>query len=146
MASEQHVRQYLAYWFQLGKAVVIQNGRNTLLPRPVIQGNGYSSEFEATWQKIIAENAGDCYLEGTTQTIAELLSSAWEINPCARCSMPVPFRSPGLPPMLECPCSDIPDWPNTDMPQPRAPIDTPSRLLLIRDRLRESAAKQQENN
>jgi hypothetical protein len=139
MASEQQVRQYLAYWFQLGKAVVIQGGQERLLPRPVIQGNSYSSEFEATWQKIMAIAAGDCYLEGTPQTIAELLTPAWEINPCARCSMPVPLHSPGLPPVLECPCSDLPDWPNTDMPQPRAPIDTANQLLLIRDRLQQSA-------
>lgn len=145
MASAQQVRQYLAYWFQLGKGVVFQDNGNMILPRPVIQGNSYSPEFESTWQAIIA-HADACYLEGTVQTIAELLSPLWEINPCARCSMPVPFHSPGLPPTLECPCSDLPDWPNTDMPQPRAPVDTPSRLLLIRDRLRQSAKQSDHSN
>lgn len=138
MASEQQVRQYLAYWFQLGKGVVVQGKPQKLLPRPVIAGNRYSPEFEATWQHVLVQ-AGQCYLEGTIQTIAELLSPVWDINPCARCSMPVPFRSPGLPPSLECPCADLPDWPNTEMPQPREPVDTSDRLLQIRDRLRQSA-------
>lgn len=141
MASEQQVRQYLAYWFQLGKGVVIQSTKKILLPRPVIQGNRYSSEFESTWKQITAQPAGDCYLEGTSQTIKDLLSPGWEINPCARCSMPVPFRSPGLPPSLECPCSDLPDWPNTEIPQPREPVDNDTQLMQIRDRLRQSAAK-----
>ncbi|MDX2229022.1 MAG: hypothetical protein NW220_05270 [Leptolyngbyaceae cyanobacterium bins.349] len=141
MASEQQVRQYLAYWFQLGKGIVVEGKQQTLLPRPVIQGNRYSPEFEATWQQILAETAGDCYLEGTSQTIAELLTPAWEINPCARCSMPVPFHSPGLPPVLECPCSDLPDWPNTEAPLPREPIDTHTQLGQIRDRLRQSAVE-----
>lgn len=143
MASEQQVRQYLAYWFQLGKGVVIQNTHQTLLPRPVIQGNRYSPEFEDTWKQVTAQSAGDCHLEGTAQTIQELLSPLWDIDPCARCSMPVPFRSPGLPPVLECPCSDLPDWPNTEMPQPRAPINSANQLMQIRDRLRKSPTTSQ---
>ncbi|MBF2025445.1 MAG: hypothetical protein IGS48_01585 [Oscillatoriales cyanobacterium C42_A2020_001] len=142
MASEQQVRQYLAYWFQLGKGVVVRGDREALLPRPVIQGNRYSPEFEASWQRILADGAGNCYLDGTHQTIAELLTPFWEINPCARCSMPVPFRSPGLPAEPECPCSDISDWPNTEIPQPRSPVDTQSQLSLIRDRLRKPSVEQ----
>lgn len=141
MASEQQVRQYLAYWFQLGKGIVIPAQQHPLLPRPVIRGNRYSPEFEAVWQETIADQ--DCYLEGTNQSIGELLSPLWEINPCSRCSMPVPFRSPGLPPALECPCSDLPDWPNTEMPQPREPVDSADQLRQIRDRLHQSTAKQQ---
>ncbi|WP_432809977.1 hypothetical protein [Pantanalinema sp. GBBB05] len=137
MASEHQVRQYLAYWFQLGKGVVIHNGSDVLLPRPVISGDRYSQAFEECWQQLIAPDAGDCYLEGTSQTIAELLSPAWEINPCSRCSMPVPVRSVGVA-SLECPCIDIPDWPNTEVPTPRAPIDNQTLLLRIRDRLREA--------
>jgi hypothetical protein len=139
MASEQQVRQYLAYWFQLGKGVVVQGKPQQLLPRPVIAGNRYSPEFEAIWQQVSGDQASQCYLEGTLQTIGELLSPVWEINPCARCSMPVPFRSPGLPPSLECPCTDLPDWPNTDAPSPREPVNTVDRLIQIRDRLRQSA-------
>lgn len=134
MASEQQVRQYLAYWFQLGKGVILRNG-DVLLPRPVIQGNRYSPEYETQWQRILAD-ANHAYLSGTNQTIAELLSSTWEISPCSRCAMPVPIKSPGLPSVPECPCADIPDWPNTEMPLPRDPIDAQTQLSQIRDRLR----------
>lgn len=139
MASEQQVRQYLAYWFQLGKGVVVQGGRRVLLPNPVIVGNRYSNEFEECWRYLISQQSGDCYLQGTSQTVAELLSPAWDINPCARCSMPIPFRRPGLPADLECPCSDLPTWPNSEVPSPRAPVDSQNRLSGIRDRLHTSA-------
>lgn len=140
MASEQQVRQYLAYWFQLGKPVLVHGGQEALLPRPVIRGNRYSDEFEACWERLQSPEAGDCYLEGTNYTIAELLTPAWEINPCSRCSMPVPIRSVGIQP-LECPCIDIPDWPNTELPKPRSPINSQALLLKIRNRLREANEK-----
>lgn len=134
MASEHQVRQYLAYWFQLGKKVAIDNGETVILPEPVIQGDRYSQEFEDCWQLVRAPESGDCYLEGTHQTIAELLSPAWDIMACARCSMPVPMPTIGTPP-LECPCIDLPNWPNLEIPLPRAPISSQSRLIEIRDRL-----------
>lgn len=137
MASEHQVRQYLAYWFQLGKGVMIRGGAEVLLPRPVISGDRYSPAFEECWQQVMSPDSGDCYLEGTSQTIAELLSPAWEINPCSRCSMPVPVRSIGVA-SLECPCIDIPDWPNTEVPTPRAPVNNQTLLMRIRDRLREA--------
>lgn len=139
MASEHQVRQYLAYWFQLGKPVITHGGRASLLPRPVIQGDQYSQEFEACWQTIRAPQAGDCYLQGTYETIQDLLSPAWEINPCSRCSMPVPFRTVGMP-ALNCPCVDIPAWPNTEMPEPREPVNSQDRLQHIRDRLRKASS------
>jgi hypothetical protein len=137
MASESQVRQYLAYWFQLGKSVFIHNGQETLKPTSVIAGNRYSDEFEAAWKLIRSPEAGDCYLEGTEQTIAQLLSEAWEISPCARCSMPVPMRSVGLP-SLSCPCTDLPGWPDNQTIQPRSPVNSTDRLLKIRDRLQEA--------
>ncbi|MBW4522526.1 MAG: hypothetical protein KME16_22975 [Scytolyngbya sp. HA4215-MV1] len=136
MASEQQVKQYLAYWFQLGKKIVLNNGQSALLPQPVIQGNFYSPEFDACWQQIQSADTGDCYLEGTAQTIAELLSPAWEITPCSRCSMPVPVKMVGMTPP-ECPCFDLPGWPNLEIPTPRAPINTQQLLSKIRDRLRQ---------
>jgi hypothetical protein len=136
MASEQQVRQYLAYWFQLGKRVMIQNGQQALQPRSVIAGDRYSQEFEEAWTLIRASEAGECYLEGTAQTINELMSTNWEINPCARCSMPIPMRTIGLPPS-DCPCSDLPNWPDDQMPQPRSPVNSQAQLLRIRDRLRQ---------
>lgn len=134
MASEQQVRQYLAYWFQLGKRVLIRNGQESLLPQPVIRGDRYSQEFEDCWQQLVSPNVGTCYLEGTDETIAELLTPAWEMNPCGRCQMPVPIRSTGTPP-LSCPCNDLSSWPNPEIPAPREPVSTEAQLTAIRDRL-----------
>ncbi|MCC3606488.1 MAG: hypothetical protein JGK24_25510 [Microcoleus sp. PH2017_29_MFU_D_A] len=134
MASESEVRKYIAYWFQLGKKVFIRNGSEALLPKSVIAGDRYSSEFEECWQKIISPDSGDSYLQGTNETIAQLLTPAWEISPCARCAMPVPLRDAGMPPEL-CPCNDLANWPDTEMPRPRSPVSTKSQLSSIRDRL-----------
>lgn len=134
MASEQHVKRYLAYWFQLGKKVVINNGESAVLPQPVITGDRYSDEFESAWQKITSPRSGDCYLEGTNQTIAELLTPKWNVEPCVRCDMPVPLINIGMPSEL-CPCNDLPTWPNQDIPKPRQPVSTQDRLKEIRDRL-----------
>lgn len=134
MASENQVRQYLAYWFQLGKKVWLRNGEEAVVPRTVIQGDRYSDEFEKCWEKIISPANGDSYLEGTRETIAELLTPAWDISPCSRCSMPVTIRNVGMPPE-NCPCYDLPGWPNTEAPAPRSPIDSKAHLSRIRDRL-----------
>jgi hypothetical protein len=132
MASTDQVRQYLAFWFQLGKGLVI--GQDIQRPDPVILGDRYSSEFEACWQRVMQLDGKNCYLQGTLQTIDQLLSSEWELSACARCEMPVPMlslgmRSPG------CPCEDMPLWPNTELPAPRMPVDSRAQLDQIRDRL-----------
>lgn len=134
MATKHEVKQYLAYWFQLGKKVMTNNGSASLLPQPVIQGDRYSDEFETTWQQIISPETGDCYLDGTQETIAELLTPTWEMSHCGRCTMPVPVRSLGMPPSL-CPCNDLPNWPNTELPLPRKPVNNQEQLSAIRDRL-----------
>ena len=46
MASEQQVKRYICYWFQLGKRIIMNNGALTLLPQRVIEGERYSQEFE----------------------------------------------------------------------------------------------------
>ncbi|KYC35340.1 hypothetical protein WA1_09345 [Scytonema hofmannii PCC 7110] len=134
MALTKDVKRYLAYWFQLGKKVVIDNGAAILQPREVVKGNQYSDEFEECWRRVTSPDSGDCYLEGTHETIAELLSPAWEVAPCARCDMPIPARNMGMPPLL-CPCFDLTGWPNTELPQPRCPVDSQEELRAIRDRL-----------
>jgi hypothetical protein len=134
MASFDQVKRYLAYWFQLGKPLVLNNGQETLLPRPVLQNNRYSPEFEACWNRLLELHGNNCYLEGTSQSISELMSSQWEIEPCARCAMPVPMFSLGTQ-SLECPCNDLQTWPNNELPQPRSPIDSHAQLNQIRDRL-----------
>ncbi|MDZ7959853.1 MAG: hypothetical protein RMY34_18550 [Aulosira sp. DedQUE10] len=133
MANEQDVKRYLAYWFQLGRKVVVGNGRADLLPQSVLQGDRYSDEFEDCWQTIRAV-AGESYLEGTNETIAELLTPAWEMLPCSRCEMPVPMRNVGMP-ALSCPCNTLPNWPNSELPPPRSPISSQEQLKLIRDRV-----------
>ncbi|MBD2386624.1 hypothetical protein [Cylindrospermum sp. FACHB-282] len=134
MATKQEVKRYLAYWFQLGKKVVAANGQANFLPQQVLKGDRYSQEFEQCWQIILSPESGDCYLEGTHETIAELLTPAWEMLPCGRCDMPVALRSVGMPALL-CPCNNLPNWPNTELPQPRSPVSTPAQLTSICDRL-----------
>lgn len=146
MASEQQVKRYLAYWLQLGKRVVIRNGESAVRPQIVIAGNRYSEEFEALWEKILSPESGNCYLEGTDEAIAELLTPVWSLEPCARCEMPIPVKNVGMPPEA-CPCFDLPWWPNLDLPAPREPIASQERLITIRDRLnqRNGYRKPQEN-
>lgn len=134
MASQQQVRTYLTYWFQLGKKVLLRNGQEVLLPQPVLQGDRYSDAFEECWQRILEPSSGECYLEGTHQTIGELLTDYWEIVGCARCSMPFPMPNRGLP-SPACPCSDLPWWPNNELPAPRSPVDSKAHLQALRDRL-----------
>ena len=134
MASEQKVKRYLAYWFLLGKKVLLCNGQQAILPQPVMQGDCYSSEFERCWQRIISPDSGDCYLEGTEQSIEQLLTSAWDITPCARCNMPVPMIDLGMQ-SPNCPCYDLLTWPNTELPKPRSPVDNSTHLSKIQARL-----------
>ncbi|NEQ27805.1 MAG: hypothetical protein F6K28_54175, partial [Microcoleus sp. SIO2G3] len=82
----------------------------------------------------IESDAGECYLEGASQTVAELLSPALEVSPCARCEMPVPVPNLGVS-SLECPCNDLPSWPDTSAPKPRSPVSSQAQLQQIRDRL-----------
>ncbi|HIK04931.1 MAG TPA: hypothetical protein IGS40_09470 [Trichormus sp. M33_DOE_039] len=133
MANQTEVKKYLAHWFQLGKKVVVGNEGINLLPQPIYQGDRYSKEFEECWQKILL-SASDCYLEGTHETIAELLTPSWEMSPCSRCLMPIPMRNVGMPALL-CPCSNLPGWPNTELPNPRCPITDQEQLKIICDRL-----------
>lgn len=134
MASEQQVRQYLAAWFQLGKKVVLGKGTEKLLPQPVIKGDRYSAEFEECWQRIIAEGTKESYLEGTDETVAQLLAPEWELILCSRCVLPIPVPTAGLTPTA-CPCFDLSNWPNTDLPRPRQPVNSQARLQGIQQRL-----------
>ncbi len=139
MATKHEVRRYLAYWFQLGKKVMTGNGAASLLPQPVIEGDRYSEEFEKCWLQILSPETGDCYLEGTHETIAELLTPAWDMLPCSRCEMPVPMRNLGMP-ALACPCNDLSTWPNTELPAPRDPVNNQEQLMAIRVRLENKIA------
>ena len=135
MASATEVKTYLAHWFQLGKKLVWRNGEAELLPQKIIQGDRFAPEFESCWQKIMSVNGRDCYLVGSEATIQELLTPAWTIDRCARCAMPVPIVEAGMQP-LECICSDLDNWPNTELPAPRSPISSQEKLSSISDRLK----------
>ena len=140
MASEQQVKRYLAYWFQLGKKVVIRNGDTALRPEQVFVGDCYSEEFESIWQLVLSPESGDCHLEGTEETIGELLTPEWSVSSCVRCAMPVPVKTVGMPPQL-CPCSDLSGWPNTELPAPREAVSSQDRLQKIRDRLQQTDSR-----
>jgi hypothetical protein len=134
MANKQDVKRYLGYWFQLGKKVIILNGADNLKPQKVIDGDRYSEEFEACWQKILSPSSGECYLEGTEETISQLLTPDWDIMGCARCFMPIPVKNAGFSSEI-CPCHNMPNWPNMELPPPRSPIDTKEKIMEIRNRL-----------
>jgi hypothetical protein len=134
MAEQQQVKRYLAHWFQTGKAVIESKKGDKILPSIIIEGDRYSSEFEICWQKLLTQEHQDSYLEGTSQTIKQLLSPQWEIIACARCQMPVPICSSAVH-CSSCPCFDLDLWPNNDLPSPHAPIDSRFYLRKIHDRL-----------
>ncbi|MGD1944423.1 MAG: hypothetical protein ACFB0G_24260 [Leptolyngbyaceae cyanobacterium] len=133
MASAQKVQSYLAYWFQLGKPVVFQRSQTQCLPSPIFQGSQLSGSFQNCWQRIM-QNAADCCLSGTDESIAELLSDAWEITDCSRCVMPLPLLVHGIK-SSPCPCADLSSWPNSEVPQPRTGVSSNQQLDDIRQRL-----------
>ncbi|MEM8675861.1 MAG: hypothetical protein AAGF83_18605 [Cyanobacteria bacterium P01_G01_bin.67] len=135
MASATEVKTYLAHWFQLGKRLVWQNGEAELLPEKIIQGDSYTPEFEACWARIMSVGGQDCYVVGSAATIQELLSPGWAIDQCARCAMPVPVVEIGTQP-LDCACSDLDNWPNTELPKPHPPVDSQMQLNNISQRLK----------
>lgn len=140
MASADQVKRYLAHWLQLGRKIYIHNGDRSLSPHPVIEGNRYSKAFEECWQTLLAEQSGDCYLEDTDQTIAELLTDKWDIILCCRCVMPIPMTI-GSMESKTCPCISLSSWPNLDLPLPRSPVDNQSILSTIKQRLIQTSEK-----
>jgi hypothetical protein len=137
MATEQQVKLYLAYWFQLGKRILLRNGEEALQPKPVFSNSHYSQAFESCWQKLLDPKSRDCYLEGTEQTIQQLLSSSWDIVECAKCKMPVPVSHFGYL-SQGCPCFDLSGWPNLEIPFPRQPANNRQSLQDICQRLQDS--------
>ena len=136
MAQSQQVKKYLAYWFQLGKKIVNSSGNHSLMPKKILNGHGYSSEFENLWKLITQEHKYEqYYLEGTRQTIKQLLSSQWDIVNCARCDMPVPIIELGQQNNHGCVCDDLDNWPNNELPLPRQPVNTQHKLIKIRESL-----------
>lgn len=138
MATQTQVKNYLAYWFQLGKKVVTEKTSATYQPETVIEGDHFSPEFEDCWRNILKalaqEQYTEHYLEGTDQTIEELLSPSWEIVNCARCDMLVPTPEVTFE-QVPCPCNDLPTWPNEELPKPRLPINNREKLSQMSQRI-----------
>jgi hypothetical protein len=134
MASQEQVRNFLAHWFQLGKPVVLAEQRGECLPDPIFHNGDYSQSFEDCWHRIMVTSGQDCYLQGTTQSIAAMLSPAWDMTPCARCEMPLAIPIAGSM-NYPCPCSDLMSWPNTEVPTPRTAISNDAHLRELRQRL-----------
>jgi hypothetical protein len=136
MASVNQVKTYLAYWFQLGRGVWIPGHADLVKPARILSDNAYSVEFETLWAKLATPSvSAHSYLEGTEQTIDELLSPMWEVESCARCSLPIPLKTAGLPPTYTCPCADMGNLPNLEMIPPREPVNSQLVLQRICDRL-----------
>lgn len=134
MASRNEVKSYLAHWFQLGKQVVSDDGQTVYQLPKVVQGERFSPEFEACWAHIIANGGRAYYLNGTSQTIEELLQPTWDIVNCARCEMPIPLTQTELE-LHDCPCHDLPNWPNEEIPRPRLPVNSQNHLSKMTERL-----------
>jgi hypothetical protein len=134
MAVEADVKKYIACWMQLGKKVWIKSGQSFCLTPQVLNQEDYSPEFEACWAKIMDLDSGDCYLDGTAVSVREMLGSEWEILDCPRCEMPVSMAI-AKQPALNCPCHDLSNWPNTELPLPHSPINTQERLYILQKRL-----------
>lgn len=127
MASQAQIRDFLAHWFQLGKPVVLAEDRGECLPCPIFANGHYSRSFEDCWHQIMVTSGQDCYLKGTAQSIAAMLSPTWDITACARCEMPVAMTSLGQA-NYPCPCNDLPTWPSTEVPMPRTAVDNQRHL------------------
>ena len=134
MASIEQVKRYLAYWFQAGKPLISPRHNQRILPQSILAGDHYSPEFESCFRTLLLPPYRDSYLEGTVQTLNELLSSRWELIDCSRCSMPIPIDELGL--VTGCSCADLPAWPNTEIPQPRCPNTVQEQLKFIHERLK----------
>jgi hypothetical protein len=129
MAQETDVKKYLACWMQLGTKVWLRNGQPAQVAQVMRRGR-YTPEFETFWSNVCAHTTGDAYLDGTEITLQELMSHTWDIVSCSRCTMPIAMMTAGVQP-LGCPCQGLENWPNTELPSPRPPIDDLARLKGI---------------
>lgn len=140
MASLTEVKHYLACWFQLGKEVVLSDpaGVRRIKPERILSTQQLSSEFEDCWQTIYS-SASHCSLEGTDESIADLLTDRWEMTQCARCQLYIALPVRGLATeWTPCPCANLSHWPNFETLPPRRLGETFSqtaRFLPLRQSL-----------
>jgi hypothetical protein len=136
MASSEQVRQYIASWLQLDKKILVDLSSGTLIlsTNKVVEGDKYTQEFESIWQQVSILSPQNSYLEGTTEPIAQLLTPAWEIIPCSLCNILVAIPQVGTK-VSSCPCHDLPNWPNNNIPVPTGAINSQLGLQEICRRL-----------
>ncbi|AFY74861.1 hypothetical protein Syn7502_02936 [Synechococcus sp. PCC 7502] len=134
MATNIEVKEYLAKWLQIGKKISIDDVQISM-PQ-VIRGEAYTPEFEQLWDYVQQAIAT---LNGTNETIQDLLKPEWEIITCAVCEMPISSLSSGYRQIKSCPCSDLSMHPNLETIAPRSPITTSIYLQNISDRLTKCA-------
>jgi hypothetical protein len=138
MSNYDAVKKYFAQWLQMGKKVFIQSQNKLVGVSCVVRGESYTNEFEQLWAEISDPRSGDVYLDGTNESIQELLSPKWEVVSCARCEMPIPI---GMGPQAAqiCPCNDLGCYPNLEAIAPREPVITAKHLSSIMSRLKQVA-------
>jgi hypothetical protein len=133
MASELELKNFVACWMQLGKGIQRTSGQSIHLDQ-VIQGEDYSEAFKAFWNQWTEDGLQNVYLEGTSVSLSALNTALWEIVPCARCTMPVALPIGDVASCI-CPCHDLADWPNNELPTPRPPVSNKTHLDRIFKRL-----------
>jgi hypothetical protein len=137
MASTAELRDYFAYWLQLDKGLVldgVQVEPIAVIQQDTLRGDRLSSAFEDLWARAL-RSPQKTYLDGTSVSLAELLTGEWEMVLCARCPMPIPLKVGGGTEGA-CPCHEMTDWPNSETIVPHLPVSTPDRLSKLCDRLK----------
>jgi hypothetical protein len=142
MASRTLVKNYVAQWMQMGKAVSLSTQGEQVRIYKILQGEKYSPSFNQLWDEISTTKAQEAYLSGTDQTVSDLLSNKWEIVACARCNLLVPSIDIGPRFPVCCPCSDLPTHPNLDLVAPHRPVTLASHLDDLCDRLSQKSEDQ----
>jgi hypothetical protein len=135
MASRTLVKNYIAQWMQMGKSVSLSTQGEQVSIYKILNGEEYSSLFNKLWDEISTTKADQAYLDGTDQTIDDLLSDRWEIIGCARCSLLVPSLDLGPRVPVCCPCDDLPSHPNLDLVAPHVPVKLSTAINGLCDRL-----------
>jgi hypothetical protein len=140
MTNYDAVKKYFAQWLQMGKKVFIKKQNKFVGIKHVIRGEFYSNEFEDLWAEISDPRSGDVYLEGTDESVQDLLAPEWEIVDCARCGTSIPCLSMGPRDAQICPCHDLISLPNLETIAPREPVITAKHLSSIMSRLKQVAS------
>lgn len=136
MASSEQVKQYIASWLQLGRSILVEDNGDTrgISAAKVIEGDRYTQDFEEIWQLISTSKSDRSYLQGTNETVAQLLAPSWEIVHCSLCNMLIALPQVGAK-AAPCPCHDLSGWPDNNLPIPTGAHDSQFSLQKICQRL-----------